>query len=84
MTILTQIFEVCLIPLLGALTTLLIVYINTKRKELEKTTNSELITKYLNMLADTIVDCVTATNQTYVETLKKQGKFDEEAQQIAF
>ena len=36
------------------------------------------------MLVDTVTACVVATNQTYVETLKKQGKFDLEAQKIAF
>ena len=40
--------------------------------------------KYLTMLSDTIVDCVIATNQTDVESLKKQGKFDLEAQKVAF
>ena len=42
------------------------------------------LNKYLKMLSETITKCVIATNQTYVETLKKQGKFDEEAQKIAF
>ena len=36
------------------------------------------------MLAETITACVIATNQTYVESLKKQGKFDVEAQKEAF
>lgn len=36
------------------------------------------------MITQTITTCVTATNQTYVESLKKQGKFDMEAQKIAF
>jgi hypothetical protein len=36
------------------------------------------------MLTDTITKCVIATNQTYVETLKKEGKFDLEAQEVAF
>ena len=40
--------------------------------------------KYLTMLSNTIIDCVIATNQTYVESLKKQGKFDLEAQKVAF
>jgi len=56
---------------LGALTALLIAYINTKRKEIEVKTDNELTAKYLNMLADTIIDCVTATNQTYVDSLKE-------------
>jgi hypothetical protein len=36
------------------------------------------------MLNETITDCVIATTQTYVETLKKQGKFDTDAQKEAF
>ena len=36
------------------------------------------------MLTNTISQCVIATNQTYVEALKKEGKFDLEAQKIAF
>jgi hypothetical protein len=36
------------------------------------------------MLDKTITECVIATNQTYVETLKKEGKFDAEAQKKAF
>jgi hypothetical protein len=36
------------------------------------------------MLNDTIANAVLATTQTYVESLKKQNKFDEEAQKIAF
>ena len=40
--------------------------------------------KYLDMLNITIADCVLATTQTYVEALKKEGKFDLDAQKIAF
>ena len=36
------------------------------------------------MLADTITACVMATNQTYVEALKKENAFTKEAQQEAF
>jgi hypothetical protein len=36
------------------------------------------------MLNDTITDCVIATSQTYVIALKKEGKFDAEAQKKAF
>jgi hypothetical protein len=36
------------------------------------------------MLANTICQCVIATNQTYVEALKKEGKFDLDAQKKAF
>ena len=40
--------------------------------------------KYLTLLNDTIVNAVIATNQTYVETLKKEGKFTADAQKTAF
>ena len=84
MELLSQIFEVCIIPLLGVLTTFLVRYINTKMKTLAETTNDEKQKKYIEMLNNTITDCVIATTQTYVDTLKKQGKFDKEAQEQAF
>ena len=79
-----EIIEVCLIPLLGVLVTYLVKYISTKSKELEASTDNELAKKYISLLSSTITNCVIATNQTYVETLKKQGKFDAEAQKEAF
>lgn len=84
MELITQIFEVCIIPLLGILTTFLVRYINAKMKTLVDTTNDEKQKKYIEMLNNTITDCVIATTQTYVDTLKKQGKFDKEAQEQAF
>ena len=79
-----EIIEVCLIPLLGVLVTYLVKYISIKSKELEASTDNELAKKYISLLSSTITNCVIATNQTYVETLKKQGKFDVEAQKEAF
>ena len=83
MNVLQQVFTVVIIPLLGCLTLYLIAFINAKRDELKKKTDNETVHKYLDMLDKTITDCVLATTQTYVETLKKQGAFDEEAQKIA-
>lgn len=89
--IINEIFQVCLIPLLGVLTTYLVNYIKVKseeiqlkNKEREDFEHSEKLNKYIQMLTDTITKCVIATNQTYVETLKKQGKFDQQAQEVAF
>lgn len=76
-TLIVQIIEVCLIPLLGLLTSYLIEYIKTKTK-------SAKLDKYVDMLNDTITECVLATKQTYVEALKKNGNFDETAQKEAF
>lgn len=84
MVMLYQIFELCVIPLLGVLTMYLVQFIRTKSQEIADKTDSELADKYIQMLTDTITTCVIATNQTYVEALKKQGKFDKEAQKVAF
>jgi hypothetical protein len=82
--LLSQIFEVCIIPLLAVLTTYLVKYINAKSKEIVTTSDNALLDKYVNMLAFTISSCVLTTNQTYVDALKKEGKFDLEAQKKAF
>lgn len=79
-----QIFQICIIPLLGVLTTFLITWIKSKKEALKQQTDSELAKKYLDMLDNTITDCVIAMNQTYVNSLKQQGKFDSEAQKKAF
>ena len=82
--LLSEIFTVCIIPLLGVLTTYLVKYTQMKIEEIKVGTENTLINKYLDMLSETITSCVIATNQTYVEALKKEGKFDAEAQRIAF
>ena len=84
LNLLTQIFEVCIIPLLGILTTYIVKYIQVKSAEITEKTDNAIADKYTVMLADTISACVLATNQTYVEALKKQGSFDAEAQKTAF
>lgn len=82
--ILYKVFEVAIIPILGAATVYLVTLINAKKDELLKKTKSETTKKYIEMLDKTIIECVLATNQTYVEALKKAGSFDKEAQQKAF
>lgn len=80
----SEIINVCVIPLLGVLVTYLVKFINAKSKELEEQVDNETAKKYVSMLTKTITNCVIATNQTYVESLKAQGKFNAEAQKTAF
>ena len=84
MEILFQIFELCVIPLLGVLTAYLVAYIKAKTHQLTEISQNDTLDKYLIMLGETVSRCVTATNQTYVDTLKAQGQFDGTAQKIAF
>ena len=84
MIILQQVFELCIIPLLGIITFYVVQFIKTKTEELNSNNSNEVLSKYIEMLSNTICECVIATNQTYVDSLKKQGKFDAEAQKKAF
>lgn len=82
--IVIQIVQVCVIPLLGILTKYLVDFLSAKRDELNSKTDNEIAQKYTDMIYQTVVDCVIATNQTYVDSLKKSGSFDEAAQKEAF
>ena len=82
--LLQEIFEVCIIPLLGILTTYLVMFIKKKSEALQKETDNELYKKYIALLDETITKCVIATNQTYVEALKDKNAFDAAAQKKAF
>lgn len=70
--------------LLSALFAYLIVYINKKKEALLESSNTEIEKKYIEKISKTITDCVIATNQTYVEALKKENAFTKEAQEEAF
>ena len=83
-TMIPVIFQVCLIPLLAILTKYLVAWIQVKTKELTDTKENGMFTKYMTLLSDTVINCVVTTNQTYVNTLKEQGKFDAAAQKEAF
>ena len=82
--ILDRLFEIAIFPLIGAAAMYLVTFIKAQKDELLAKTKSETAKKYIEMLDKTIVECVIATNQTYVDALKKQGAFDAEAQKKAF
>ncbi len=82
--LIAQIFELVIIPLLGILTTYVVQLINKKMAEIDANVENETASKYIQMLDKTISECVLATNQTYVESLKNKGEFTTEAQREAF
>ncbi len=84
MALLQQIFELCIVPLLGIITAYVVNYIKVKTKELDTTNSNTVLAKYVKMLSQTVCDCVIATNQTYVNALKDKNAFDKAAQDIAF
>ena len=84
MALLPQIFQLAVFPLVAALTFFAIKWLKAKELEILDKVDSDMGNKYIAMLFETIRDCVSATTQTYVDSLKKQGKFDAEAQKTAF
>lgn len=79
-----QIFQLCIVPLLGILTTFAVQFFRTKIAEMKAKEENEKVLKYLDILNKTIEECVIATNQTYVEAMKNQNIFDLDAQRAAF
>lgn len=82
--LLTQIFELCIVPLLAVLTKFVVDAITTYKNNKLISAANETEKKYITMLSDTITDCVIATNQTYVDSLKGKDAFTAEAQKEAF
>lgn len=84
MEILYQIFELCIVPLFAVLTGYLVQWIRAKTKDIADRNEQDVLDKYIIMLGETVSACVSATNQVYVDSLKKAGSFDLEAQKNAF
>lgn len=82
--LLYKLVEVCLIPLLGILTAYAVKFIKIKGDEIAVKLNNDKANKYITLVSQTITDCVIATNQTYVEALKKDNAFSADAQKAAF
>lgn len=82
--IIERAFELLIYPMISALSLYLINLASAKIAELKQKAKNDEQKKYLDMLDNTITSAVMATTQTYVDSLKKQGKFDEEAQKVAF
>lgn len=53
-------------------------------KVIEEVTKNENVSNIVKDALADVMDAVLYVNQTYTESLKAQGKFDEEAQKIAF
>lgn len=53
-------------------------------KLLKDKIHNDKVNKYIDKAQDVIIQCVDYVNQTYVDALKEEGKFDKDAQKIAF
>lgn len=79
-----QIFTAIILPLLTALISLAVVWLNKKRAELSARIQDKNAKKYYDLATDAVLKAVQYTAQTYVDSLKKSGTFTKEAQTEAF
>lgn len=82
--LLTTLIQVVVIPAIPVLVTYLVKYLKTRAEHTATKTGNELAGIYLQEAADAVLQAVTYTAQTYVDTLKAQGKFTKDAQVQAF
>lgn len=76
LNIISCVVTVVVIPLISLLGGKLIQLISTKIKD-------EKASSFLTQATNIVLDAVRSVFQTYVEALKKEGKFDEDAQLLA-
>lgn len=82
--LLTTVIQAAVIPAIPILVTFLVKYLKAKADQTTTKIDNELVRTYLQEATDAVLQGVVYTAQTYVDALKKQGKFDETAQKVAF
>lgn len=82
--LLMTIIQAVIIPAIPIVVAYLVKLLKAKTEQTATKISNELVRQYLQEAIDSVLQAVTYVSQTYVDSLKKQGKFDEEAQKIAF
>ena len=84
MIIIKEVLDMIAPYVISGIATLLVLGVNKGVEYLKDRLASETANKYLELAEKTVTDCVMATNQTYVDSLKNNGAFDKEAWTTAF
>ena len=82
--LLMTLIQVVIIPAIPVLVGYLVKYLKAKAQQTTVKINNELVRQYLQEATEAVIQAVTYTSQTYVDSLKKQGRFDADAQKVAF
>ena len=82
--ILTQVIKVVIILSVCGVAVYLVSWLRLKKQELAAKIKNETVRKYIDILDKVIFESVLATNQTFVDDLKKSAAFDEASQKKAF
>lgn len=79
----TEIFAAVILPILPVLAAFVVAWLNKKRVEISAKIENDTANKYIRLASDAVFKAVQSTTQTYVDSLKKEGKFDVAAQRDA-
>lgn len=82
--ILEMLFQLVILPIIPLLTLYIKKLIESKIDEIQTKSKNNTFDRYLQIAEEGIVKAVMTVSQTYVDSLKKEGKFDKEAQIKAF
>lgn len=83
MPLIREILYVVIIAVIPVLTKFIVTALNAKRNEIATRTDNLLFKDTLLRAIQLVQDAVDTTSQTFVDTLKAEGKFDEESQKKA-
>jgi len=82
--LLMTLIQAVIIPAIPILVGYLVKLLKAKAEQTTVKINNELVRQYLQEAIDAVLQAVTYTSQTYVDSLKKQDRFDADAQKVAF
>ena len=82
--LLKMLVELVLLPAIPVIVTYVVKTLKAHIEAKIADVNNKDVAEYLTQICDIISQVVTSTTQTYVDTLKAQGKFDANAQKLAF
>lgn len=80
---LDNLIKVVLIPALPVIAGYLVALLQKYTAKVKADINQQALDRYIAVAEDAIASAVLATSQTFVDELKKEGKFDLERQQEA-
>ncbi|MCX4322331.1 MAG: hypothetical protein OSJ59_05140 [Lachnospiraceae bacterium] len=80
---LNTLMTLVVLPLLVGVSGFAVAWLRKKTQEITENIENTTAKKYIGMASEAVTKAVQTTFQTYVDTLKAQGKFDKEAQLAA-
>lgn len=78
--ILLTTLETIITAVIPVLVAYLVVFLNAKAQQAKTQTQSDKVKSYIDEVTNAVTTAVTATSQTYVDALKKNGAFTKDAQ----